>query len=297
MSCFCCVCTESGKIGVVQMFGEFTGTMDPGFGCIPWPLSNVTSVPMALQQLHCKSEVKTKDNVTMSVITAVQYRINRDNVKTAVFDIVEPEKMMRAEVDSILRSTLPSMDLDEAYEAKEKMNSNILGSVRAAMDKFGYDIRKVLITDLLPERSILNAMNEINAAKRNRQAAFERGEADKVLKIKASEADAEAKRLAGVGMASMRAAIAQGMKDSIGFMKESGMSEGEAQHMMIMTQYLDTLKEFANSKSSIMVPHGPSAVSDIAAQIRDGFANVHPNASPGQQDMGSPKTGMGRLFG
>merc|ERR1712079_660144 len=88
---------------------------------------------------------------------------------------------------------------------------------------------------------------------------------------KASEADAEAKRLAGVGMASMRSAIAQGMKDSMNFMKQSGMSEHEAQHMMVMTQYLDTLKDFANSKSSIMVPHGPSAVKDIEAQIKDGF--------------------------
>lgn len=35
-----------------------------------------------------------------------------------------------------------------------------------------------------------------------------------MLKIKASEADAEAKRLAGVGMANMRAAMAQGFQDA-----------------------------------------------------------------------------------
>lgn len=41
-----------------------------------------------------------------------------------------------------------------------------------------------------------------------------------MLKIKASEADAEAKRLAGVGMANMRAAMAQGFQDSMKFMKD-----------------------------------------------------------------------------
>merc|ERR1740121_3479016 len=189
-----------------------------------------------------------------------------------LFDIVEPSKLMRAEVDSILRSTLPSMDLDDAYAAKEKMNSEILSSVRSAMGKFGYDVVKVLITDLLPERSVLNAMNEINASKRQRQAAYEKGEADKVLKIKASEADAEGKRLSGVGMAQMRSAMAQGFKDSMVFMQESGMSSNEAMHMMVMTQYLDTLKEFANGKSSIMVPHGPSAVTDMQKQIEAGFS-------------------------
>merc|ERR1719277_2514086 len=175
------------------------------------------------------------------------------------------------------------MDLDDAYSAKEKMNYEILTSVQEAMGKFGYDVIKVLITDLQPERSVLNAMNEINASKRQREAAYERGEADKVLKIKASEADAEAKRLAGVGMAQMRAAMAQGYKDSMVFMQESGMTSKESMHMMVMTQYLDTLKDFANGKSSIMVPHGPSAVKDMQKQIEDGFGGPATSESPNKK--------------
>merc|ERR1712051_1054746 len=178
---------------------------------------------------------------------------------------------------------------DDAYAAKEKINSDILTSVRAAMGNYGYDVLKVLITDLLPERSVLNAMNEINASKRQRQASYERGEADKVLKIKASEADAESKRLAGVGMAQMRAAMAQGYKDSMVFMQESGMSSKESMQMMIMTQYLDTLKEFANGKSSILVPHGPSAVKDMESQIRDGFLTSQAMNSPSQLKMKTQK--------
>merc|ERR1711920_354465 len=178
---------------------------------------------------------------------------------------------------NVLRSTLPTLSLDESYAAKEKMTSQVLESVKTAMGKFGYEIMNVLITDIQPEPRVLAAMNEINASRRQREAAYEKGEAEKMLKIKSSEADAEAKRLAGVGMAQMRAAMAQGFKDSMGFMQESGMTSKESMHMMVMTQYLDTLKEFANGKSSIMVPHGPSAVKDMEAQIRDGFG---PSASP-----------------
>merc|ERR1712217_230905 len=170
----------------------------------------------------------------------------------------------------VLRSTLPTMSLDESYAAKEKMTSQILEHVKAAMSRYGYEIINVLITDIQPEASVLAAMIQINAARRNREAAFEKGEAEKMLKIKASEADAESKRLAGVGMAQMRAEIAHGFQNSIKFMKESGMTEQESMHMMIMTQYLDTLKEFAGSHGSIIVPHGPSAVKDIEAQIREG---------------------------
>lgn len=43
--------------------------------------------------------------------------------------------------------------------------------------RYGYDILNVLITDIQPERSVLDAMNEINASRRQREAAFEKGEA------------------------------------------------------------------------------------------------------------------------
>ncbi|CAK9037861.1 Hypersensitive-induced response protein-like protein 2 [Durusdinium trenchii] len=164
-----------------------------------FPFVTVTGCSLAVNQSQCRSDCKTKDNVTVTVVTAVQYRIQKDMVKVAVFDIASPQAQIAAEVDSVLRSTLPTMTLDESYAAKEKMVEEILPSVREAMGRYGYDILNVLITDIQPERSVLDAMNEINASRRQREAAFEKGEADKLLKIKASEADAEAKRLAGVG--------------------------------------------------------------------------------------------------
>ncbi|CAJ1429242.1 unnamed protein product [Effrenium voratum] len=278
----CCSCIDTGSVGVIQKFGEYQGLQDPGCMCINWCVTSVQQVSLAVQQVSCHSDCKTKDNVTVTVVTAIQYRIQKDMVKVAIFDVASPTEQIKAEVDSVLRSTLPGMTLDESYEAKEKMVGEILESVKGAMGKYGYEILNVLITDVRPERSVLDAMNEINASRRQREAAFERGEAEKMLKIKASEGDAEAKRLAGVGMANMRAAMAQGFQDSMRFMKESGMSEHEAMHMMIMTQYLDTLKEFAGSHGSIIVPHGPSAVKDLESQIREGFLS----ASPQQQMKG-----------
>jgi hypothetical protein len=46
----------------------------------------------------------------------------------------------------------------------------------------------------------------------------------------------------------------------------------EVVHMMLVTQYLDVLKEFAHSgKASMVVPHGPSAVADIESQVPSAF--------------------------
>lgn len=270
--CCCCGSVNSGYVGVQQCCGKFSGVSNPGCYCIPYPLMTISKVNMQLQQVSCHSHCKTKDNVTLTVKTAVQYRIDSNQIETAVFHVAQPVEMIQAQIDDVLRSTLPTMDLDEAYSAKDKMVRQLLESVGGEMEPHGYHIHNVLITDLVPEASVLRAMNEINASRRMREAAIEKGEADKILAVKAAEADAESKHLSGVGVARMRQAIVGGFKTSVAEMQDCGLQPDAAIHMMLVTQYLDTLKDFAhNSNNAIMVPHGPGAIKDIEAQVRDGF--------------------------
>ena len=127
-------------------------------------------------------------------------------IEIAVFQTTNPIGMIEAQIDDVLRSTLPNLDLDEAYSAKEKMVHTILDTTAASMRERGYEVIKVLVTDISPEPSVLRAMNEINASKRMRVASIEKGEGEKILAVKAAEADAESKYLSGVGMARMREA-------------------------------------------------------------------------------------------
>ena len=59
---------------------------------------------------------------------------------------------------------------------------------------------------------VVEAMNQINAERRLRLAAEEKAEGNKILVIKAAEADAESKYLSGVGLAKRRSAIIAGLK-------------------------------------------------------------------------------------
>lgn len=108
-----------------------------------------------------------------------------------------------------------------------------------------------------------------------RLAANEKAEAEKIIQIKRAEGEAEAKYLSGLGIARQRQAIVDGLRDSVlGFSDNvPGTSAKDVLDMVLITQYFDTLKEIgATSKSSaVFIPHGPGAVKDIAAQIRDGL--------------------------
>ena len=171
------------------------------------------------------------------------------------------------------------------------------------------------MTDISPDRTVLNAMNEINAAKRNREANIQKSEADKLTAVKIAEGRAESQLLAadadakasirkaeGEATAAIRmaegnaqAAVKLAEADAevqrlngvaIAKMKEaSGLDSQQVVHMMIATQYLDALKEFAkNGRGSIVVPHGPSAIHDIETQVRKPLrsppapARARPNA-------------------
>jgi len=140
------------------------------------------------------------------------------------------------------------------------------------MDGFGYGIVKALVTDIDPDERVKSAMNEINAAQRQRVAASEKGEADRILKVKAAEAEAQSKALQGKGIADQRREIINGLRESVDEFAQSvpGVTARDVMSLILMTQYFDTLKEIgaANHSSSILIPHSPGFLSDLAGQIR-----------------------------
>ena len=58
-------------------------------------------------------------------------------------------------------------------------------------------------------------MNEINAAQRLRIAATEKGEAERILRVKSAEAEAQSKALQGRGIADQSRAIVEGLRESV----------------------------------------------------------------------------------
>lgn len=285
-------CIATGEIGVRQSYGEFKGIEQPGCSSYNCCIEQITPVSLATQQMLCRSDCKTKDNVTVEVFTAIQYNVEESQVRVALFEVANPKQQIQACVDDVLRSTLPSLDLDEAYASKEVLVSSIKSKVKESMSAFGFHISNVLLTDLKPEQSVLLAMNQINTEKRLREAAIEKAESDKFVLIKEAEAEAESTYLSGVGLARMRTAIADGYKGSIDAMtQEIGLPPKDVIHMIMMTQYLDNMDSYAkNTSSSILLPHGPGVVSDLERQVKQGFSQPDKVSAKQNSFFGSLKS-------
>jgi regulator of protease activity HflC (stomatin/prohibitin superfamily) len=164
-------------------------------------------------------------------------------------------------------------DHAQVFASKEEIALHVKQELEQNMKEFGYFIHNALVIDIDPDNKVKYAMNEINAAQRLRRAAMEKAEADKILLVKAAEAEAESKFLQGQGIAKQRAAIVDGLKASLQTGNgDDHLSSTKVTELLLITQYFDTLEKMANGKSNtVFMPHSIGNVGDTASQIRQGI--------------------------
>jgi len=202
----------------------------------------------------------------------------KHGVWRAFYRLTHIERQLTPYVEDVVRSEVPRRTLDEAYESKEVIATALKTALQHEMKRYGYEIVNALVTDLQPDANVMAAMNQIESQRRMRYAAQEKAEAEKILIVKAAEADAESKFLSGQGVARQRKAIVEGLKESVLEFNEGvvGTSPADVMQLMMVTQYLDMLKDVGlKSSSTVFIPHGPGAVSDVQGQMRQGFMEAN----------------------
>jgi len=260
--CFpCCVCVSTSEVVVVERLGKFDRLLPAGLGCICCPCEQKAgTVSFRVQQLDVRVETKTKDNVFLQTVVSVQYQVIREKVYHAFYSLTNPQQQITAHVYDVMRSQLPTLELDAVFEAKEELALAVKNALQETMSEYGYQILQALITDIDPDVRVKQAMNEINSAKRLKFAVAEQAEGQKILQVKAAEAEAEAKYLSGVGVAKQRKAIVDGLRTSIVDFNEAvkGASSKDVMDLLLLSQYFDCIREVGHSKhcKTTFVPNG-----------------------------------------
>mmetsp|Transcript_16079 Transcript_16079/g.21020 ORF Transcript_16079/g.21020 Transcript_16079/m.21020 type:complete len:279 (+) Transcript_16079:258-1094(+) len=261
--CICCYTISTAEVGVVETWGKYTQLAQPGCNFLICPAQAlVGKISFRVQQLNVRVETKTLDNVFITAVVSVQYQVLRENVYEAFYSLTNPSQQITAHVYDVIRAQLPHLELDAVFEAKEELALATKNALSEIMTTYGYQIVNVLITDLDPDQRVKSAMNEINSSKRLKYAIAERAEGDKILQIKAAEAEAEAKYLSGVGVAKQRKAIVDGLRSSIVDFSDAvgGSSTKEVMDLLLLTQYFDMIRD-VGSANHCKTTFTPAAVS------------------------------------
>ncbi len=265
---------DTSQAAIVQRFGKFLRVAGPGLNFkIPWLDQVAARVNLRVQQLDMEVETKTKDNVFVKIPVSIQYHVMPEHVYEAYYKLTDPKAQIQSYVFNVILGHVPKLTLDEAFEQQADIAIAVKSELDPIMITFGYGVTKALVTDLKPDDKVKAAMNEINAAQREQVAATARGETEKIMAVKQAEAEAASKALQGEGIANQRKAIIAGLQESVELFQKSvpGATAQDVLMMVMMTQYLDTLKEVgSNSKANtILLPHSPGGLTDFYEQLRN----------------------------
>ena len=265
---------EQRTVAMVQRLGRFLREAGPGLHArVPFIDKVIGRINLRVQQLDVRVETKTEDNVFVHTVVAVQYYVLPDKAYDAFYKLDDATRQITSFVFDVVRARVPRIKLDDLFERKDEIADIVEGELANVMNGFGYGIFKALVTDIDPDPKVKESMNEINAAQRMRVAATEKGEADRIIKVKAAEGDAQSKALQGRGISDQRRAIVAGLRDSVDEFRRSvaGTTAKDVMNFILMTQYFDMLKDIGASSrtNAILMPHSPGYLATLSEQMRN----------------------------
>ncbi len=257
---------KQATAAIVERLGKFHVVRQSGLHLkIPFIDQVAKRMNLRIQQLDVIIDTKTLDNVFIRMKVSVQYQVIASQVADSFYRLENPENQITSYVFDVVRAEVPKLKLDDVFVRKDDVAIAVKGELQEAMQSYGYDIIKALVTDIDPDEQVKHAMNRINAAEREKTAAEYESEAQKIRIVAVAKAEAESKKLQGQGIADQRREIAAGLVESVKMLNEANINAQEASALIVVTQHYDTLQAIGatNKSSLVLLPNSPNSASTL----------------------------------
>lgn len=257
---------KQATAAIVERLGKFHVVRQSGLHLkIPFIDQVAKRMNLRIQQLDVIIDTKTLDNVFVRMKVSVQYQVIYSQVADSFYRLENPENQITSYVFDVVRAEVPKLKLDDVFVRKDDVAVAVKSELQDAMQSYGYDIIKALVTDIDPDEQVKHAMNRINAAEREKTAAEYESEAQKIRIVAVAKAEAESKKLQGQGIADQRREIAKGLEESVKMLNDANINAQEASALIVVTQHYDTLQAIGSSNKSslVLLPNSPSSASNL----------------------------------
>ena len=267
--------------GLVERFGKYRETLDPGLQLIVPFIERIRRVDMREIVVDVPpQEVITKDNVVVTVDAVVYYQAT-DPVKL-VYNVQNFVLAATKLAQTNLRNVVGDLDLDDALTSRERINAQLREILDEATDVWGTKVVRVEIQRIDPPADVTQAMHRQMKAERDRRAIVTEAEGDKRSKILQAEGVKQSRILEAEGQAEAIKQVAEAEK----FQKLT-VAEGEGQAIervfqaihngdptddLIAIKYLEALEGVANGNATkIFLPMEMSGILGSVGAIGELF--------------------------
>jgi len=264
---------NQGYIGVITMFGRYQRIVRPGLR-IKIPVLEQLHKKISIQNRSVEMEFQavTQDQANVYFKSMLLYAVqnaDEETIKKVAFKFISDRDLMQALVRTIegnIRSFVATKKQAEVLGLRKEIVEYVKVEIDHTLEEWGYHLMDLQINDITFDKVIMDSMSKVVASNNLKAAAENEGQAALITKTKnaeadgnaikiAAEAEKEAARLRGQGVALFRQEVARGMTEAAEQMKQANLDT----NVILFSMWTEAIKNFAEyGKGNVIFLDGSS---------------------------------------
>lgn len=263
---------------IIERFGKYLATKEAGLNFIVPFIDRIAAERSLKEQavdVPSQSAI-TRDNITLSVDGVLYFRV-LDPYK-ATYGVEDYGFAVTQLAQTTMRSELGKMELDKTFEERAALNASIVSAINEAASPWGIQVLRYEIKDIVPPRSVMDAMEAQMKAERekraqilesegDRQAAINVAEGQKQAKVLSAEADKAEQVLRAEGEAKAILAVAEAKAEALRKIGEAANTDNgqKAIQLDLATKAIEAKQAIAKESSVVLLPDSGTDASALVA--------------------------------
>lgn len=250
---------NQGFVGVVTMFGKYRRAARPGLN-MKLPLLEQVMKKISIQNRSVELEFQavTIDQANVYFKSMLLYSVqnqDEETIKRVAFVFISERDLMQAltrTIEGSIRAFVATKRQAEILGQRKEIVEYVKDQIDQTLEKWGYHLQDLQINDITFDKVVLDSMSKVVASNNLKAAAENEGQALLITKTKAAEAEGnaikisaeaekEAARLRGQGVALFRQEVAKGMTEAAEQMKQANLDT----NVILFSMWTEAVKNFA----------------------------------------------------
>src|SRR5881392_1509566 len=277
------VTVNQGYINVVTMFGKYRRVLRPGLNFkIPFLESIYRRISIQNRSVEMEFQAVTQDQANVYFKNMLVYSVqnaDEETIKKVAFKFISERDLMQAltrTIEGTIRSFVATKRQAEILALRREIVEYVKEQIDTLLEEWGYHLLDLQINDITFDKAIIESMSRVVASNNLKAAAENEGQALLITKTKAAEADGnsikiaaeaerEAARLRGQGVALFRQEVAKGMSQAAEQMKQANLDT----NVILFSMWTEAIKNFAEvGKGNVIFLDGsPEGMENQMRQI------------------------------
>ncbi len=277
------VTVAQGTIAVVTMFGKYQRILKPGLNFkIPIIEQIYKRVSIQNRSVELEFQAVTVDQANVYFKSMLLYSVqnaDEETIKRVAFKFITDKDLMQAlirTVEGSIRAFVATKRQAEILLLRREIVEFVKNQIDQSLEDWGYHLQDLQINDITFDQLILESMSRVVASNNLKAAAENEGQALLITKTKAAEAEGnaikiaaeaerEAARLRGQGVALFRQEVAKGMSQAAEQMQQANLDT----NVILFSMWVEAVKNFAEyGKGNMLFLDGsPDGMGNIMKQI------------------------------